>query len=191
MEINGFQFLPGALDAAAQTELVDQVMAAARTAPFYQPQTPGGRTMSVLQTSLGPLGWVTDAVGYRYEPAHPITARPWPPMPEPLWALWRRYCPGFPLADAALVNLYRPGARMGLHRDEDEADLSVPVLSISLGDTAVFRLGGLAAETRRGPCGWAPAISAFLAGTRGAGFTASTASWPALPASSPAVAGSI
>jgi alkylated DNA repair protein (DNA oxidative demethylase) len=44
--------------------------------------------------------------------------------------------------DACLANLYRPGARMSLHQDRDEADLTLPVLSVSLGDTAIFRLGG-------------------------------------------------
>lgn len=118
------------------------MLAAAETAPFYRPLTPGGKPMSVQMTNLGPLGWVTDARGYRYEPRHPLTGRPWPPMPALLLELWDRLgdAPGPP--DACLVNLYRGSARMGLHQDRDEADFAYPVFSVSLGDTALFRLGG-------------------------------------------------
>ena len=117
-------------------------MAAVETAPLYRPVTPGGKPMSVEMTNLGPLGWVTDQAGYRYQPAHPVTGRPWPPIPQALLDLWADLAeaPGPP--DACLVNLYREGARMGLHQDRDEADYRFAVLSISLGDTAVFRLGG-------------------------------------------------
>ena len=142
MEINGFQLFPTALSFAEQTELLQAVAAATQQAPFYRPLTPGGRAMSVEQTSLGPLGWITDARGYRYEPRHPVTGRPWPAMPPLLLELWRRFAATEVPADACLVNRYRGGARMGLHQDADEADFGFPVVSISLGDTAVFRLGG-------------------------------------------------
>jgi alkylated DNA repair protein (DNA oxidative demethylase) len=98
--------------------------------------------MSVAITGLGLLSWTSDLDGYRYTPTHPATGRPWPPMPPILLELWRRLAPGAPEPDACLVNLYRSGARMGLHQDRDEQDFSIPVLSISLGDTALFRLGG-------------------------------------------------
>ena len=142
MEDRGFKFLPGALDAAAQAALVAEVLAAAEAAPPYRPVTPGGQPMSVRMTNLGPLGWITDARGYRYEPRHPVTGEPWPPIPERLIALWNQATAAPAPPDACLVNLYGPEARMGLHRDADEADFSFPVLSVSLGDTAVFRLGG-------------------------------------------------
>jgi len=148
MEINGFRLFPSSLDMAAQTGLAEQVMAAAAEAPFYRPATPGGKAMSVLQTSFGPVGWVTDRAGYRYEAMHPQTGRPWPEMPASLLEIWRRHAPDAPLPDSCLINLYRGEARMGLHQDADELDFSVPVLSISLGDTAIFRLGG---ETRSDP----------------------------------------
>lgn len=99
--------------------------------------------MSVKQTSLGALGWMTDRDGYRYEALHPQTNRPWPPMPDSVLGLWRRFAGSHAEPDACLVNFYDRNARMGLHTDADEADFSVPVLSISLGDTAVFPLGGL------------------------------------------------
>jgi len=148
MEINGFQLFPTALGAEAQASLVALVMAAADTAPFYRPATPGGKAMSVLQTSFGPLGWITDRSGYRYEPNHPQTGTPWPAMPQVLLDIWGRYAGDAAAPDSCLVNLYRGEAKMGLHQDADELDFSVPVLSVSLGDTAVFRLGG---EARSDP----------------------------------------
>ena len=142
MHLDGFRLYPAALDADAQKALVDEILAAAEAAPFYRPVTPGGKPMSVEMTSLGPLGWVTDAKGYRYEARHPVTGRPWPAMPPSLLDLWARLTDAAGPPDACLVNLYRDGARMGLHQDKDEADFGWPVLSVSLGDTAVFRLGG-------------------------------------------------
>jgi len=143
-----FRLHPACLDANAQEELVSTVLGAAGGAPFYRPFTPGGQAMSVEMTNLGALGWVTDARGYRYEPAHPLTGRAWPAIPSQLVALWEAVAPGAPLPDACLVNLYRGEARMGLHQDRDEADFSIPVVSLSLGDTAIFRIGG---RDRRAP----------------------------------------
>ena len=140
--IQGFQYRPGALGRAEQEALAGAVLAAAQDAPFVRPVTPGGKAMSVRMTSLGPLGWLTDRSGYRYAATHPQTGRAWPPMPQAVLDLWRRYAPDAPEPDACLVNLYREGAKMGLHQDRDEADFSAPVLSLSLGDTAIFRLGG-------------------------------------------------
>jgi alkylated DNA repair protein (DNA oxidative demethylase) len=81
-------------------------------------------------------------VGYRYEPRHPITGEAWPSIPAALLAMWAELTADGPPPDACLVNLYRPGARMGLHQDRDEADFSHPVISVSLGDHALFRIGG-------------------------------------------------
>jgi alkylated DNA repair protein (DNA oxidative demethylase) len=144
----GFTLLPGRLSPEDQAGLVACVLDAARDAPFHAQVTPGGKPMSVETTGLGTLSWVSDRLGYRYEPRHPLTGRPWPPLPPLLQALWAELADPVVPADACLVNLYRPGARMGLHRDEDEADFAFPVLSVSLGDTAVFRIGGL---TRKAP----------------------------------------
>jgi len=142
----GFQFLSNRLDGDAQQSLARAIMALAEAAPFYRPVTPGGKPMSVMMTGCGPLGWVTDAAGYRYQPTHPITGQPWPPMPAMLTDLWAELCDPITPPDAGLINLYDAGAKMGLHQDKDEADFAFPVLSISLGDTAIFRIGG----TRRG-----------------------------------------
>lgn len=137
----GFRFWPGALTANEQAGLLADVLAAEAAAPFYQPVTPGGRPFSVRMTSLGPLGWVSDRAGYRYQATHPVTGEGWPPIPPVLLDLWRGLTGAEVPPDACLVNLYREGAKMGLHQDRDEADMTAPVLSVSLGDTAVFRIG--------------------------------------------------
>jgi alkylated DNA repair protein (DNA oxidative demethylase) len=148
MEQSGFRLYPERLSASAQAYLVEAVFAAAESAPFYRPITPAGRPMSVEMTNLGPLGWVTDGAGYRYEPLHPVTGLAWPPVPIALRELWADVADCPVEADSCLVNLYRQGARMGAHQDRDEADFGCPVLSVSLGDTAIFRLGG---PSRRSP----------------------------------------
>lgn len=139
----GLRYLPAYLDPAAQGELVEALRAAVAEAPLVTPVMPRtGRPFSVRMTNLGSLGWVSDRAGYRYQPLHPGTGKPWPPIPERVLQVWRSVS-GYPHEpEACLVNFYQGGARMGLHRDEDEEDLSAPVLSISLGDTAVFRIGG-------------------------------------------------
>lgn len=139
----GFRLLPARLDPAAQQALLDEVLEGVKAAPFYRPVTPGGKPMSVEMTGFGALGWVTDARGYRYEPRHPVSGHTWPAIPSVLLDLWAALCDPVTPPDACLVNLYREGARMGLHQDRDEADFGFPVLSVSLGDTAVFRIGGV------------------------------------------------
>ena len=140
--LQDFQLLPGRLDAAAQAALLGQVLAAEAAAPFRHLETPGGRTMSVAMFNMGPLGWVSDRTGYRYEPRDPLTGKPWPPIPQVLLDLWAELADARVPPDACLVNRYQGDARLSLHQDADEADFSYPVLSVSLGDTAVFRLGG-------------------------------------------------
>lgn len=138
---------PGLLDRAAQEALAGDVRAIVRAAPLVTHVTPSGRPMSVRMTAAGRLGWVSDRQGYRYAPHHP-SGLPWPPIPDRVLALWRSLS-GWPAdPDCCLVNWYGPGARMGLHQDRDERDLTAPVLSVSLGDTGVFRIGGTA---RGGP----------------------------------------
>jgi alkylated DNA repair protein (DNA oxidative demethylase) len=139
----GLQYLPGHLDPAAQKTLVEALRAAVAEAPLVTPVMPRtGRPFTVRMTNLGPLGWVSDRAGYRYQPTHPETGKPWPAMPEMVMDIWRKLS-GYPHEpEACLVNFYHGGAKMGLHRDEDEEDFTVPVISVSLGDTAVFRIGG-------------------------------------------------
>lgn len=137
----GFRLWPGRLDAAEQAALLAEVRQGLETAPLYRPVTPGGRALSVRMSNFGALGWVSDRAGYRYQPTHPETGANWPPIPARLLNLWDALT-GWPSPpDACLVNLYQGEAKMGLHQDRDERDLTAPVLSISLGDTAVFRIG--------------------------------------------------
>ena len=138
----GLQFLPGRFGPDQQREMVETLRAAVAEAPLFIPVMPRtGRPFTVRMTNLGPLGWVSDRAGYRYQPTHPETGQPWPAIPDALLALWRQVS-GYPHdPQACLVNFYNGGARMGLHRDADEEDFAAPVLSVSLGDTAVFRIG--------------------------------------------------
>jgi len=143
--LSGFQHLPGHLDASVQAELVADIRAIAQAAPFYTPEMPRtGRPFSVRMTNCGPLGWVSDKAGYRYQPRHPKTDAPWPAMPVRLLALWHEVA-GCDAAEpeACLVNWYGPDAKLGMHVDADEEDTAMPVVSVSLGDDAWFRLGGL------------------------------------------------
>jgi alkylated DNA repair protein (DNA oxidative demethylase) len=145
----GIRLWVGALDAIEQESLVNDVLSRAADAPFYRPQMPrSGKPFSVEETNFGSLGWYSDTNGYRYETLHPLTQQPWPAIPDLLLELWR-HTTGYPaLPECCLVNLYRTGARMGLHQDRDERALDAPVLSVSLGDDALFRIGG---TTRQGP----------------------------------------
>ena len=146
----GLRYLPGRLSRDEQENLVDFIRAIVAEAPLYVPVMPGsGRPMSVRMTNCGPLCWVTDkARGYRYQPTHPVTGRPWPGIPQVLLDLWRELSSFEKDPEACLVNFYADDAKMGLHQDRDESDLSAPVLSISLGNTCLFRVGGLSRTDR-------------------------------------------
>jgi alkylated DNA repair protein (DNA oxidative demethylase) len=147
--IEGFTYYREFLDSHAQRAILQRLNEALRAAPFFTPFMPRtGRPFTVRMTSLGQLGWVSDRKGYRYQPLHPETGNPWPPIPKEILEIWRAVS-GYPHdPEACLLNYYRQGAKMGLHRDEDEEEFAAPVVSISLGDTAVFRLGGLERRTK-------------------------------------------
>jgi len=131
------------LDRAAQEHLVAEIFAYTKLAPFYGPRMPlSGKPFSVEETNFGPLGWISDARGYRYSNTHPEAGRPWPEIPRALIDLWNEATHYRAPPECCLVNLYRSGAKMGLHQDRDEEALDAPVLSVSLGDAALFRIGG-------------------------------------------------
>ena len=140
----GIDHFPGFLDRGAQEALRDEVRAILREAPLFRPRMPRtGKPFSVEMSNCGPLGWVSDETGYRYQPTHPETGRPWPAIPPQLLEAFATIAPGAPAPEACLINFYDFAARMGLHQDRDEEEFSAPVVSLSLGDAALFRVGGL------------------------------------------------
>lgn len=140
----GLEHHIGALDRTAQQSLLAAIEATVAAAPLYVPTMPKtGRPLSVRMTNCGPLGWVAcKDLGYRYQPTHPQTGASWPPIPPEILSLWKQYSGIEAMAEACLINWYEPGARLGLHVDRDEQDYLAPVVSISLGDDAWFRVGG-------------------------------------------------
>jgi DNA oxidative demethylase len=141
--VHGLELRPGYLGRAAQEALLAAVRAAIRQAPLYTPTMPRtGQPFSVRMTNCGSLGWVSDAGGYRYQPTHPTTGWPWPAIPDLALRAWRDLAGDGSTPEACLINVYAPTARMGLHQDRDEQDFTAPVVSLSLGDTCLFRVGG-------------------------------------------------
>jgi alkylated DNA repair protein (DNA oxidative demethylase) len=137
-----------ALSREEQRALAGEIFMLAERSPFYRPTMPKSeKAFSVEETNFGALGWFSDRNGYRYIAKHPYTAEPWPPIPSRLLALWDAVAAGAP-PECCLVNLYRDGTRMGLHQDRDEEAHEVPVVSVSLGDDALFRIGTM---SRKGP----------------------------------------
>jgi len=139
-EIRGFRIFRGFLDRSAQVAMVADIRAVVSRAPLFSPLTPYGKPMSVRMTSAGRYGWYADRSGYRYVAQHP-NGRAWPPIPDSVLAVWRQVTEACREPECCLVNYYAGSARMGLHQDRDEADFSWPVVSVSLGDDALFRIG--------------------------------------------------
>ncbi len=149
--VEGALLLPG-FALPSQSALLSAVEQLVAAAPWRHMQTPGGFQMSVAMTNCGPLGWVSDRRGYRYQPTDPLSGQFWPPLPMAFAALaqaaaaaagFADFCP-----DACLVNRYLPGTRMTLHQDKNEKDFSAPIVSVSLGLPAVFQFGGMARSDR-------------------------------------------
>ncbi len=132
---------------ADTAQLLQDIEAIAAQAPFRRMQVPGGQSMSVAMTNCGDLGWVTDQTGYRYSATDPLTQKPWPAIPESWQTLAHRAaaCVGWDgfSPDACLINRYEVGARMGLHQDKNERDYSQPIVSVSIGASCSFQVGGL------------------------------------------------
>ena len=146
----GVRHIPSCLDRAAQEALVEDIRGVVQAAPLYVPAMPKtGKPMSVRMTNCGALGWVTDRErGYRYQATHPATGSPWPPIPERLLRLWDAVSGWRDPPEACLVNFYSEEAKMGLHQDRDEQELAAPVVSVSLGDDCLFRVGGARRDDR-------------------------------------------
>lgn len=142
LKIRGFRILKSCLNRAEQQALVEVLRPVLRAAPLFSPDTPYGRPMSVRMTSAGQFGWYSDRTGYRYEGRHP-DGQPWPEIPGKVLDIWNRATGLEQRPESCLVNYYGAGARMALHQDRDEADFSWPVVSVSLGDDGLFRIGNV------------------------------------------------
>jgi DNA oxidative demethylase len=140
----GLRFYPGYLDRDRQAALLATLRDVFAAAPLFTPRMPrSGRPFTVRMSNCGSLGWISDEAGYRYAPAHPVTGRPWPAMPQALLAIWAELGEYPHPPQACLINFYGAPAKMGLHQDRDEQDFDAPVVSLSLGDACLFRVGGL------------------------------------------------
>ena len=145
--MTGLKIVPGYLSSSEQESLLGAVRSAVEAAPLFTPVMPRtGKPFSVRMSNCGPLGWVSDRAGYRYQENHPVTGAPWPAIPDLLLRAWSELSGYAYPPQACLINFYDAGAKMGLHQDRDEEDFDAPVVSLSLGDTALFRIGG----TKRG-----------------------------------------
>ena len=140
LTIRGFYIFEGFLSPSDQQDLVHELRELSLKTPMFQPVTPSGKKMSVRMTSLGSKGWITDRQGYRYEPLHP-NGRPWPVIPESVLSIWRAVAGVDRLPDSCLMNYYAEATKMGMHQDKDEHSFEWPVVSVSLGDDALFRMG--------------------------------------------------
>ncbi len=141
MDLRGAKLFKQMLDREEQNALIDAVRSVVSCAPLFYPLTASGRKMSVRMTSCGRVGWISDRNGYRYAPRHPSGVA-WPAIPKEVLAIWRAVSGCAVDPDSCLINFYGEGARMGLHQDRDEGDFAFPVVSVSLGDDALFRIGG-------------------------------------------------
>ena len=146
----GVRHIPSFLTLDRQEALVETIRDVVAEAPLYTPVMPrSGQPMSVRMTNCGSLGWVTDQQrGYRYQATHPVTGRPWPAIPAALIDIWNEVSGTDIQPEACLVNYYDANAKMGLHQDKDERELAAPVVSISLGDACLFRVGGVTRQER-------------------------------------------
>lgn len=140
VEIRGVQVWQGLLDRADQVAVLDDIRRVVAAAPLFSPMTPYGRPMSVQMTSAGRFGWVSDSSGYRYSQTHP-NGTDWPAIPDSVRRIWAAVAPFDRAPECCLVNLYRKTAKMGMHQDRDECDFGHPVVSVSLGDDGLFRIG--------------------------------------------------
>jgi DNA oxidative demethylase len=138
-----------AFDSAKILATVQRVIDAA---PLRHMHIPGGKKMSVAMSNCGDVGWISNTTGYAYSETDPDTDRAWPPMPALLADTATRLAAvaGYDnfAPDACLINRYCVGAQMGLHQDRDEEDFSKPIVSLSLGLTATFMIGGLTRRDR-------------------------------------------
>lgn len=131
---------------AHEEALLDALRQVITEAPFRSMTTRGGLPMSAVTTGCGDYGWTSGAGGYGYAALDPLRGQPWPAMPVLFRTLAEAAAAEAGFADfspdACLINRYRPGAKMGLHQDKDEQDMTQPIVSFSFGLPARFQFGG-------------------------------------------------
>lgn len=141
LNLRGFLIYKSLLSPAEQGVILDDIRGVIKQAPLFSPITAWGKPMSVGMSSAGRYGWYSDRSGYRYEAKHP-NGTPWPAIPRSVMRIWSAVTDCTRAPDCCLINHYTEKARMGLHQDNDEQDFSFPVVSVSLGDEGLFRIGG-------------------------------------------------
>jgi alkylated DNA repair protein (DNA oxidative demethylase) len=177
--IEGFRFLPEYFSPAAQKALVGEVLGLLEDCPLYRGAMPRtGTPMSVRNSNLGPLGWVSDIKGYRYQTHHPETGRPWAPIPQAMLDLWDKVSDYPAPPQACLVNWYEANSKLGLHIDADETARDAPVVSVSLGSRALFRLGGLERKSPTSSMRLASGDVVVLGGTSRRAYHGVDRIWP-------------
>ena len=142
LRLRGFEIHKMKCSSEVQQAILLDLRGIVQKAPMFTPEMAGGQKMSVRMTSAGDVGWYSDVAGYRYMAAHP-SGKAWPNIPNRLLDLWAAVSGCDRAPDSCLINFYGEGARMGMHQDLDEADKSFPVVSLSLGDEGLFRMGGV------------------------------------------------
>lgn len=142
LSVKGFEIHSGFLDVGRQRAVLNAVRAVVAQAPFFRPDTPNGKAMSVRMTAAGTYGWYSDKKGYRYIPKHP-NGTPWPAIPVEVLDIWQQVTGLDRQPECCLINYYDAQAKMGLHQDSDETNMGWPVVSISLGDEGLFRMGNV------------------------------------------------
>ncbi len=140
--LRGVHIFKEFVERSEQNLIVDDLRKIALNVPFFTPCTPWGKPMSVKMTSAGKFGWYADQSGYRYTTKHP-NGQTWPEIPKSVLEIWKKLLPNSPLPESCLINFYQGNSKMGLHQDKDETDFRHPVLSVSLGDSALFRVGNV------------------------------------------------
>ncbi|MBM7067034.1 alpha-ketoglutarate-dependent dioxygenase AlkB [Actibacterium sp. 188UL27-1] len=138
--LRGVLIYPSLISIEDQAAILDDLSKVLKAAPLFQPVTPSGKPMSVRMSAAGQYGWITDRQGYRYAPTHP-DGQLWPAIPGRILRIWDQVAGVDRQPECCLINFYGAEARMGLHQDRDEADFTMPVVSISLGDEGLFRVG--------------------------------------------------
>lgn len=141
LRLRSFEIHKSYLTLSAQRGLLDAVRGVVKQVPFFRPVMPSGQQMSVRMTSAGDYGWLSDRQGYRYAPTHP-NGTPWPAIPPEVLAIWNDLTGLERQPESCLINYYASDAKMGLHQDKNETDFRWPVVSISLGDEGMLRVGG-------------------------------------------------